>query len=86
MRLFTFKLYHPQAAEQDGVLAVLPARTRQEAEAILRREFFFKQDLINGHLFDVVFVRAADAPPGLQLEKVIKVQTVDGKVYEKAFN
>ena len=85
MRLFTFKLYHPQARGQDGVIATLPAKDRQEAEAILSREFFFKQDVVNGHMFDVVFIRAADVRPGTEFDKVIRVQTVSGEVFEKAF-
>lgn len=85
MKLFTFRLFHPQAAEAEGVVATLPARSKKHAEEILAREFFFSQTLINGHMFDVVFVRSAEIPASAEVKNVITVQTPQGSVFEKAF-
>jgi hypothetical protein len=90
MKLFTFKLDHPQAENYgSGVIASLPARSRKEAEAILAKEFMFHENSpINGYLFDITFVRAAELPAASAFaveEKVIRVQTPDGGVWEKAF-
>lgn len=85
MKLFTFRLFHPQAAEPEGVVATLPARSKRHAEEILSREFFFSQDVVNGHMFDVVFLRAAEIPASAVVDSVIVVQGPDGRVFEKAF-
>lgn len=84
MRLYTFTLHHPQASDSDGVIATLPASSKQEAQRILSKEFFFNQELVNGYLFEANFLRVADLPEGVAPDKVIRVQTSTG-VFEKAF-
>jgi hypothetical protein len=90
MKLFTFKLDHPQAENYgEGVIATLPARSRKEAETILAKEFMFHDNSpVNGYMFDVTFIRSADLPAASAFsmpDKVIRVQTPDGGIWEKAF-
>jgi hypothetical protein len=83
MKLFSFRVTHPQA-EESAILASVPARNVEEARYYLDREFFFAQDLVNGYMFDVEFVRSADIPRSVKSD-VIVTQLPDGRVMEKAF-
>lgn len=83
MKLFTFRIIHPQA-EESAIVASVPARTVEDARYILDKEFFFAQSLVNGYLFDVEFIRSADIPSNVRRD-VIVTQMPDGRVMEKAF-
>lgn len=84
MKLFTFSISHPQT-EEKSVTAVVPARTVEDARYLLDKEFFFAQQLVNGYMFDVEFIRSAEAPPSMKRFDVMTVHMQDGRTFEKAF-
>ena len=84
MKLFTFSISHPQS-EDSAITAVVPARNVEEARYLLDKEFFFAQDLVNGYMFDVEFIRSADIPRSMKRTDVMTMHLSDGRVLEKAF-
>ena len=84
MKLFTFSISHPQS-EDSSITAVVPARTVEDARYLLDKEFFFAQDVVNGYLFDVEFIRSADIPRSVKRLDVMTMHLPDGRVMEKAF-
>ena len=84
MKLFTFSVSHPQA-EESAITAVVPARNVEDARYLLDKEFFFAQDVVNGYLFDVEFIRSADIPQSMKRLDVMTMHLPDGRVMEKAF-
>lgn len=84
MKLFTFNISHPQA-EESTITAVVPARNVEDARYLLDKEFFFAQELVNGYLFDVEFIRSADVPRSMKRTDVMTMHLPDGRVMEKAF-
>lgn len=83
MLQFFFEVHHPQA-DIEPLSLLITAESEEAARAILSKEIFFAQDIINGHLFDLVLI-AADRIDETDHVRLITVKTPDGEFLQKAY-